>query len=1048
MKRYFIVFTLLAYFSITLSAQEAYFQIDPTLSPNGQTIVFSYDGDLWKIPASGGEASRITAMQGEETLPRISPDGKWIAFSATQYGNKDVYIMPMEGGEVKQLTYHDATDDVDSWSWDSKTIYFTSSRYNRFSGYEIAASGGTPKRLFEHYFNNVHNVVEHPSSGEIFFNESWESKNFTHRKRYKGDYNPDIKSYNSKTKAYKEYTSYIGKDMWATFDRNGTLYFASDEANDEYNLYTLSNGNKTALTSFKTSIGRPQVSADGQKIVFTKDYQIFLYDVASKRAKKVVITILKNNTLFKSQDFQAKDNISYFDVSPDTKKIAFVSRGELFVSDIKGRFVKHIVTTNNERVLEVKWLKDNRTLLFNQTSNGYINLYTIPADGTGNEKRHTNESKNNINLELDHKLENAVYVSGRDELRLLNLETFKSTTVVTDEFWALRPTTAQFSPDDKYLLYNAFRDFERDVFVYHIPSKTITNLTNTGVNEQDPVWSADGKYVYFESNLTEPSFPRGTSTVQIYRMALDKYEAPFRSDQFDDLFKEVDKKDKDDKKKETEEENSKVKTVTINTEGLMERLQRISPAFGRQAGTYIITKDETTYVYYGSNHDEGNFNLWRTIIKPFESNKTEKVGTLRVGGGQFKSVKDKHYILINGTIHSMNLSSNKLSKINIDIKFRKNLNNEFYQMFYEAWAGFESNFYDDDFHGQNWEKLRDKYAIFLPYITKRSQLSLLFNDMLGELNTSHFGFNTFGEEDDEFYGSRTLATGLIFTKDNPYIVERIVAKSAADVTDKNIRPGDELVAVNGKSVNKRMNRELYFSEPSIDSEMQLTFKRSNKTFTVNIHPTASFALRNLLYDEWVANNQSYVDQKGNNKIAYVHMKNMGAGELNNFMREMVSEAYKKDALILDLRNNTGGNVHDDVLQFLSQKSYSKWKYRNGKLASQPNFTPADKPIIILVNEQTLSDAEVTSAGFKELRLGKVIGTETYRWIIFTSGAGLVDGSFYRLPSWGCYTLGGDNLEFTGVKPDIYVKETFEDRLTGKQPQLDKAIDEIMKRLRN
>ena len=562
MKRYFTFLILFLFVSPLLSAQEAYFQIDPTLSPDGQTIVFSYDGDLWKIPSAGGEASRITAMKGEETLPRISPDGRWIAFSATQYGNKDVYIMPMEGGEVTQLTYHDAADDVDSWSWDSKTIYFTSSRYNRYSGYEISASGGTPKRLFEHYFNNVHNVVAHPSSDEIFFNETWESKNFTHRKRYKGAYNPDIKSYNPKTNQYKEYTSYNGKDMWATFDKNGTLFFASDQVNDEYNLYTFTNDKKTALTNFKTSIGRPQVSANGQKVVFTKDYQIFLYDVVSKRTKKVAITILRNNTLSKSQDFQAKDNITYFDISPDTKKIAFVSRGELFVSDVKGKFVKQLQTTANERVLEVKWLKDNRTLLFNQTANGYTNLYAIPADGTGKEKRHTNEPKNNINLELDHKLERAVYVSGRDELRLLDLENFKSTTIVTDEFWALRPTTAQFSPDGNYLLYNAFRNFERDVFVYHIPSKKITNLTNTGVNEQDPVWSADGKYIYFASNLTEPSFPRGTPTVQLYRMALDKYEAPFRSDKFEDLFKAEEKKDEE---KKDNKQASKPKISTIAT---------------------------------------------------------------------------------------------------------------------------------------------------------------------------------------------------------------------------------------------------------------------------------------------------------------------------------------------------------------------------------------------------------------------------------------------------------------------------------------------------
>ncbi|MDP3582170.1 MAG: S41 family peptidase, partial [Ignavibacteria bacterium] len=164
----------------------------------------------------------------------------------------------------------------------------------------------------------------------------------------------------------------------------------------------------------------------------------------------------------------------------------------------------------------------------------------------------------------------------------------------------------------------------------------------------------------------------------------------------------------------------------------------------------------------------------------------------------------------------------------------------------------------------------------------------------------------------------------------------------------------------------------------------------------------------------------------------------------NFLIEMTNEFHYKEGLIYDLRFNTGGNVHDAVLQFLSQRPYLQWKYRSGALTIQPNFAPAAKPIVILINEQTLSDAEMTSQGFKQLGLGKIIGTESYRWIIFTSGKSLVDGSFYRLPSWGCYTLDGKDLEAEGVKPDIYVKTTFKDRLENKDPQLDKAIEEVMK----
>lgn len=248
-------------------------------------------------------------------------------------------------------------------------------------------------------------------------------------------------------------------------------------------------------------------------------------------------------------------------------------------------------------------------------------------------------------------------------------------------------------------------------------------------------------------------------------------------------------------------------------------------------------------------------------------------------------------------------------------------------------------------------------------------------------------------------------------------------------------------------MDNKENREKYFINPKFKDEITLTFLRNDKEFSINLHPASSGSVKNLLYDEWQDANQNYVDLKSKDRIAYVHMKNMGGSELSKFKEDLMSsEEANKDALILDLRYNTGGNVHDGVLQFLSQKKYLQWKYREGKLTGQPNFGYANKPIVLLINEQSLSDAEMTAAGFKELGLGTVVGTETYRWIIFTSGKGLVDGSFYRLPAWGCYTLDGKNLESEGVSPDIYIGENFKDRLDGNHPQIDKAIEIIMNKL--
>ncbi|MCY1505568.1 Tricorn protease [compost metagenome] len=1048
-------------FFVAAQAQ-TYFAAYPALSPDAQTLVFSYDGDIWKVSAKGGAASRLTAMPGDEINPKVSPDGKWLAFTASQYGNNDVYVMPMHGGDIKQLTFNDGTDEVDNWSWDSKTIYFTSSRYNSFSSYKVKLAGGTPQRLFDNYFNTTHLVAEAPN-GELFFNDTWESRNFANRKHYKGAYNPDIQSYNPKTKAYKQYTDYAGKDFWTSVDQKGNIYFASDEGNGEYNLYTFRNGVKTPLTRFETSIKRPFVSADGSTVVFEKDYQLWTYDVTSGKAQRVEINTGRNLLLTKAQEYDVKGEISDFDASPDGKKLAFISRGEIFVSDVDGKFIRK-VSNSEERALEVKWLADNRTLLFNQTYNGFQNWFTLSADGKGEVKQLTKDKANNRDIKFNKSRTMAVYLSGRDELRLLDLKTLTGKMIVKDEFWAIQNSSPGFSPNDQYVLFTAFRNFEQDIFVHDIKENKTINLTNTGVTETNPVWSPDGKYIYFTSSRTKPSYPSGLSDPHVYRMALNYFDSPYRSDKFDELFKDVPKetpkpvdpvaskatdKAKSGAKASTDTAKKKSETkpaapIVINTQRLLDRIEQVSPSFGGQYLMDVFAKGEKTYVFYGSTHEGARMSMYRTVMEPFENNKTEKVGE---GGFGIIEAGGKYYALNQGIIHKYNLDANKLDKIDMAYKFNRNLNAEFKQMFYETWAGLDENFYDEQFHGVDWEKMKARYAAYLPYLNNRSDLRILLNDMLGELNSSHMGFNSFGAEERRGFSSVTNETGLIFDNENPYRVARVVAKSNAALIGDKVMPGDMLVAVNGQKVDETVDRDSYFTRPSLDREMNLTFIRSGKEVTVNIHPQSSGALKANLYDEWIANNRENVNKWGNNRVAYSYMKNMGSGELERFLLDMVEQENSKDALILDLRYNTGGNVHDEVLRFLSQRPYLQWKYRGGKLAPQSNFGPAIKPIVLLINEQSLSDAEMTATGFKQLKLGKIVGTESYRWIIFTSAKGLVDGSSYRLPSWGCYTMDGQDIEKEGVKPDIYVKNTFIDRLNDKDPQLERAVAEILKELK-
>jgi tricorn protease len=1039
MKKQYL-FVLMALFisliSFNAASQQAFFISDPTVSPDGKTVVFVYENDLWQVPAGGGTAYRLTALEGQVSVPRFSPDGRWIAFTSTRDRNANVHVMSAVGGEIRQLTWHQSGDFVDSWSWDSQYIYFHSERESMSSVFKVSVNGGTPQALFGfNYFNVEHHLVEHPETGAYIFTESWESLRFPQRKRYRGEHRPDILSYNPSTDEFENLTDFEGQDLWPTIDRQGNLYFASDEWNGEYNLYTFRNDVKTRLTDFERSVRRPQVSVDGSIIAFEKDYKLFVFDVTSGNASEVNVQLFHAPNLSHEQSFSVKGNISHFDISPDEKKIAFISRGEIFVSDTDGKFIRQMPIKSTERALEVKWLKDSKTLLYSRTHNGWANLFTISADGKGNERQLEDMPQTSRMLALSPDREKAVYLSGRKQVKLVDLKNFTTKVLVEDELWGFQNSAPSFSPDGEYVLFTAFRNFEQDVFIHHIKTGETINLTNSGVSQRQPWWSPCGRHIYFASDRVTPNYPRGNTQNSIYRIALHRFREPFRKEKFDELFAE--KKDND----------TLPPAITIDMSRIEERWEQMQVRGGVQWSPQVYKQKDGQVMFFSSSHDKGEFALWKMELKPFEERKTERIQGPNPGTSPLiVNVKDNFWVLAGGNIYKLNAGSSKMDVIDIDHTFSRRLDKEFRQVFYETWTTLEENFYDENFHGIDWVATLQHYEQFLPYLRTRDNLRLLLNDMLGELNASHMGFTSTGKEEEPFFKGETAETGIIFQTDNPFVANRIITASNLDLSNPVVKAGDILIAVNGKNVEQEKNRDEYFYFASRPDELELTFRRGNNEFVVLTKPHTPGQISNLLYDEWIRSNREYVREKSEGKIAYVYMKNMSAQSLEQFLIDMTTYADRKDALLFDIRFNRGGNVHDDVLQFLSQRPYLMWKYRGGKLAPQPNFAPAAKPMVLTINERSLSDAEMTAEGFRQLDLGKIIGVETYRWIIFTSAKSFVDGSFCRLPSWGCYTLDGENLELTGVAPDILVHENFHDRLHGKHPQLDRAIEELLKQL--
>ncbi len=1026
MKRTCLLILLLAAVWPVLHAENIRFASRPSLSPDGKQIYFSYDGDIYSVSAGGGQATAVITMNGVQDAPLVSPDGRWLAFSSDIQGNSDVYVVPLSGGEAVQLTFHEAPDVPVSWSADSKYIYFESTRDSaRKTSFRVAVDGGTPQLMFEGFFNTIVNLMENPRTGEFLFNESMESISFPTRKRYVGDHNPNIKCWNPATGTYTELTDYIGKDQWPMADNRGNVYYVSDEYNKESNIVKYIPGGKPQqLTTFDRSVQYPSLAFGGSAMVFIKEYEINLLDLGSGRVSVPEIRIASGSVEVR-RSF-AEQRPSAADVSPDGKKFALVIRGGLYISDTKCKYLQKLPTPSGERVDEVLWGPDSRTIYYTRTRGGWTNLYKIAADGSEPETPVYRSAGTVANLVADPKRERIAFIDGNRSVMIHNVKAGTTGRVAEAELWSFQGNDMSFSHDGRYLAFDAMHRFEPDIFLYDLRDSTLVNFTHSASVERQPVFSPDGKNMYLLANPTSSSFPRG-GRASLYKLPLRKYAAPFKSVAVDDLFKD---------KKDAPKKDS---SVVIDFDRIHERLSRVERE-GPQSGLYIYSTKGKDYLLYRSS-GSGAAGVYSLEISDPEA-KPKQVKDL--SGGTFFSCKDALYCLGSGSIYKVDPAAGSATKTEVSKDVEVVLGDEFKEMFYEVWAALEQNYYDVNFHGTDWYADRDYYASFLPYVRTRANLRTLITDLLGELNSSHQGFTSNGTEERLETRTHTYATGILFERDAPYTVRGILADSPADKVEVDLRAGDRLVAVGDVRVDERQNRERYFSGAVSRDELSLTFSREGSEFKVKIHPAAFSAVKNLAYKEWETRRADIVKERTAGRVGYIHMRAMGEEDLNNFLLKMHTEVFDKDALILDLRYNNGGNVHKEVIDFLRGQSHFEWAYRDFPRTSHPNVAPADKPIVVLVNEHSLSDAEVTSNGIKTLGIAKLVGTETYRWIIFTSSVRLLDGSTCRMPAWGCYSVvDGSDLEHTGVKPDVYVKNNFQDRLEGRDPQLDAAINEVL-----
>lgn len=1072
MKKYMMAALLLM--ALPLVAQEeARLLRFPAISDD--QIVFTYAGDLYSVATTGGLARKLTNHPGYEMFARFSPDGKSIAFTAQYDGNTEVFLMPSTGGGPQRLTYTATLgrDDVSdrmgpnnivmAWRRDGKNIVFRSRMrsFDAFIGslFSVSIDGQPPEQI---PVPRGGFCSFSPDDKKMAYNRVF--REFRTWKKYRGGMADDVWIYDFTTKQIENITNNPAQDiipMWA----GNKIYFLSDrDDNKRMNLYSydLTTKETKRLTNYSDfDIKFP--SAGQNALVYEYAGYIYKFDFATEQSQKVPIQIADDMVSGRNELRSVGSEVTNYEISPDGKRALFGAHGEVFTVPAKYGATRNLTNSAGVHERNSKWSPDGRWIAFISDKTGEDEIYIVNQDGSSAPQQITNEGaapsyKYQIEWSPDSK--KLLWGDRKQRLRFVDIQTKAITDVEQSPVWEIRQYG--WSPDSKWITYA--RQEEKamtTLYIYSLESKQSTAVTEGWYDSGDPAFSADGKFLFFVSSRDFNPIYSWTEwnhayqdMARIYFLTLSKeVESPFkpRSDEVEIKKEEVkdEKAAKADKKEEKPAEKKEPVVVKVDFDGLQNRIAAL-PIKASNYRRLVMVGDNLYYNRRGSADEKSLL-----LMYDFKEQKETELGP--VDGFEISADQKKMLVGQEGSYAIIDVPKAKIElkeKLNLSgMEMKLNRQDEWRQIYSECWRQMRDFFFDPNMHGVDWKAQREKYAPLVPHVNHRNDLTYVIGEMVGELNVGH---SYVGGGDRP--SVRRISTGLLGAElerdavSKFYRIKRILRGQNWDkslrspLTEIGVKAnaGDYILAVDGEPVNTMANiYEALLNTVNKQVKLRLNSRPEMAgSWETTVLPIADEA--SLYYYDWVESNLKKVSEATKGEVGYLHIPDMGPAGLNEFVKHFYPQ-LRKQALIVDIRGNGGGNVSPMLIERLRREAVMIGIARNSIPTPDPNEALMG-PVVCLMDEFSASDGDLFPYRFKMHKLGKLIGKRTWGGVVGIRGPlPLVDGGQFFKPEFSRYDLGGKEwiIEGHGVEPDIYVDNDPGKEFSGIDEQLNRAIEEIV-----